>query len=190
MQTIIEDEEFVGIDFTLKAFGPITYENCVFKKCHFLGVDLSQFHFEESEFEQCDLSLAKLNATALRGISFKQCKMMGLHFEDCNDFRFSLSFQSCTLDNSTFYNMKLKGTAFVECRLRECDFSSADLSNSMFFGSDLGNAVFDQTNLSGCDFRETSNLTIDPEKNTIKKAKFHINGVFGLLTKYDIEIEN
>ena len=37
--------------------------------------------------------------------------------------------------------------------------------------------------------QETYIHSIDPETNRIKKAKFSISGVLGLLHKYDIEIE-
>jgi fluoroquinolone resistance protein len=43
--------------------------------------------------------------------------------------------------------------------------------------------------LEKADFRTAYNYSIDPEKNRIKKAKFSIFGVTGLLDKYDIEIE-
>jgi fluoroquinolone resistance protein len=39
------------------------------------------------------------------------------------------------------------------------------------------------------DFRTAINYSIDPENNRIKKAKFNFSEIFGLLDKYDIEIE-
>jgi hypothetical protein len=43
--------------------------------------------------------------------------------------------------------------------------------------------------LERTDFRTSYNYSIDPEINRISKAKFSINGVVGLLGKYNIEIE-
>jgi hypothetical protein len=43
--------------------------------------------------------------------------------------------------------------------------------------------------LEKADIRTSHNYTIDPEKNKVKKAKFSIHGIAGLLDKYDIEIE-
>jgi len=43
--------------------------------------------------------------------------------------------------------------------------------------------------LEKADFREATNYFIDPEKNRIKKAKFSLNGLPGLLIPYDIIIE-
>ena len=39
------------------------------------------------------------------------------------------------------------------------------------------------------DFRNSHNYTIDPETNSIKKAKFSLPDVIGLLSKYNIDIE-
>ena len=46
----------------------------------------------------------------------------------------------------------------------------------------------DRTNLSGADFSTAFNFDIDPEANTIKKAKFSSYGLQGLLTKYNLQI--
>lgn len=47
---------------------------------------------------------------------------------------------------------------------------------------------FDNTILEKVDLSSSSNYIIDPEKNRIKKAKFSLLGISGLLRKYDIEI--
>ena len=43
--------------------------------------------------------------------------------------------------------------------------------------------------LEGVDFRSSFNYSIDPSLNRIKKARFAISGLPGLLDKFDIEIE-
>jgi len=40
------------------------------------------------------------------------------------------------------------------------------------------------------DFRTSFNYSIDPEKNRIRKARFSLIGIAGLLNKYDIDIDN
>jgi uncharacterized protein YjbI with pentapeptide repeats len=69
------------------------------------------------------------------------------------------------------------------------DFSYADLSASNFDFCDLQGAIFDSTNLDRSDFRTAYNFTIDPENNRVKKARFSLNSVIGLLDKYDLIIE-
>ena len=45
-------------------------------------------------------------------------------------------------------------------------------------------------NLEKADFRTAAHYSINPENNKIKKAKFAMPWVLGLLDKYNIEIEN
>ena len=68
------------------------------------------------------------------------------------------------------------------------DFTEADLNNASFDNCDLIGAKFEKTNLEKADLSTSFNYSIDPELNRIKKAKFSIDGIAGLLDKYDIEI--
>jgi hypothetical protein len=54
----------------------------------------------------------------------------------------------------------------------------------------LEGAVFDNTVLEKADFSTAFNYALDPANNKIKKAKFTTSGLYGLLSKYDIEIRN
>jgi len=50
-------------------------------------------------------------------------------------------------------------------------------------------ATFDKATLEKADFRTAINYSIDPTNNRIKKAKFSLLGVVGLLDKFDISID-
>jgi len=115
--------------------------------------------------------------------------MLGLNFEKCNAFAFSIKIDNCQLNHSSFYKQKLQKTLFTKSKLLEVDFSECDLNSSVFDDCDLLNAIFDNTNLQNADFRNSHNFTIDPENNRIKGAKFTLQSVIGLLTKYNIKIE-
>ena len=69
------------------------------------------------------------------------------------------------------------------------DFMETDLTQAVFDHCNLRLAVFMNTNLSQADFLTSYDYVIDPEKNKIKKAIFSLEGVKGLLTKYDIRIK-
>jgi uncharacterized protein YjbI with pentapeptide repeats len=166
-----------------------TYELCVFSQCNLNNSDLSEYTFIECTFDQCDLSLADLSGTAFRDTEFRDSKMLGLHFEDCNPFLLSMRFHTCQLNLSTFIQVKLKKSAFKDCSLQEADFTEADMSGSVFAGCDLGGAVFERTILENCDLRTAYNYSIDPQENRLKKAKFSGQGLAGLLSKYDLDIE-
>ena len=73
--------------------------------------------------------------------------------------------------------------------MKEADFTETDLTGSVLDNCDLAKAVFDRTILTGADLRTSYNYSIDPDNNKIKKARFSVYGVSGLLGKYDIVIE-
>ncbi|HET6539095.1 MAG TPA: pentapeptide repeat-containing protein, partial [Chryseolinea sp.] len=89
---------------------------------------------------------------------------------------------------SSFYKTKIKRTFFKNSQLREADFTECDLTSCLFENCDLTRATFDNTIIEKADFLTSYNYSIDPEKNRLKKAKFSLHGVSGLLDKYDIEI--
>lgn len=183
------DEIFDKIDYRDDFLAKGEYENCRFRNCDFSNSDLSGIKFIDCEFSGCNLSLVKLTTTVFRDVTFADCKMVGLHFENCNNFGLSFRFEGCSLNHSSFYQTKIKKTIFKNCQLQETDFSGTDLSGCLFDNCDLLNATFDNTNLEKTDLRTSANYMIDPENNRIKKAKFSLTGLPGLLGKYDIDIE-
>lgn len=184
----IEDEKFERKQFNSEPLPALEYENCTFHYCDFTDCDLSGYKFMDCEFHGCNMSLVKCVKTALRNVKFNQCKMLGWRFDLCNDFGFSVRFEGCQLNHSSFHQLKIKKTVFIDTQLREVDFSSCDLSGSIFESCDLSDALFENTVLIQADFRTAIHYHIDPEMNQIKKARFSLSGVEGLLRKYQIEI--
>jgi len=184
------DKSFDKDNFTQTFLQKGEYENCVFNQCDFSNSDLSDIKFIDCEFKSCDLTLAKINKTAFRDVKFKECKMLGLRFDTCHDFGLAFSFDGCVLNHSCFAAMKIKKTILKNSQLQEADFTDSDLTAAVFDRCDLNGATFDNTVLEKTDLRTAFNYSIDPEINRIKKAKFSIAGVPGLLLKYDIEIDD
>jgi uncharacterized protein YjbI with pentapeptide repeats len=100
----------------------------------------------------------------------------------------AISFEGCMLELCSFNALKLNNTEFRKSKIFEADFTGTDLNNSLFHNCDLQRTVFKHTNLQGADLRSSFNYSMDPELNQIRKAKFSINGIAGLLGKYDIDI--
>jgi fluoroquinolone resistance protein len=165
------------------------FENCTFINCDFSDLDLSDFIFVDSNFTDCNFSLAKTANTAFRNIIFKDCKIIGLNFDQCNLFGLKLHFDGCILDDCLFFKLKLSGTIFKNSHLHRTDFSECDLRKTSFINCDLKNSVFDHTDLSGADLSTAFDFNIDPEKNKLTKAKFSISGLPGLLIKHKLDIE-
>jgi uncharacterized protein YjbI with pentapeptide repeats len=188
-RTYIQDKKFEKQDFTADQLPVADYENCVFLNCDLSNTDLSKRVFLECEFKACNVSTVKLSGTAFKNVKFIDCKLLGLRFENCDQFLFEVDFDTCFLNLSTFYKLKLKNTRFKNSNLSEVDFTETDLTNCLFDNCDLTGASFENTILEKADLRTSRNYLIDPELNKIKKAKFSIHGIAGLLAKYDIEIE-
>ena len=185
----ISDKSFDKDNFTQTYLQKGEYENCVFNQCDFSNSDLSEIKFIDCEFKSCDLSLAKIGKTSFRDVKFKECKMLGLRFDTCHDFGLAFSFEGCVLNHSCFAATKIKKTIFKSSQLQETDFTDSDLTGAVFDRCDLNRASFENTNLEKADLRTSFNYSLDPETNRIKRAKFSLTGICGLLDKYDIEID-
>jgi len=126
--------------------------------------------------------------TGWKEVFFKECKLIGIQFDKSDDFLLSISFIGCKLNFSSFYQLKLKNTRFESCKLEETDFSEANLEGAIFDNCNCSDVIFEKTILNKADFRTSYNYSFDPEKNSIKNAKFSKDNVIGLLNKYDIQI--
>src|SRR5690625_2191331 len=185
-ETYIEGQTFNRSDKLQKA----DYEDCVFNNIDFSNQNLSGFSFVDCVFKGCNLSLTKVVKTIFRDVIFINCKMLGLHFESCETFGLSFSFEDCQLNHASFYNTKIHKTVFQNSQLLETDFTEADLTEAVFDNCNLNAAVFNQTILEKADFLTAYNYTINPELNHLKKAKLSVQGLPGLLKTYDLQLED
>jgi len=187
---IIEDKTFTKVTAETIAGPKRTFENCKFINSDLSYADLSGMVFISCRFEGCNLSLVKLSDTALQDIQFKDCKLSGADFSKSRDFLFEVNFNNCILDNAIFYKKKNKGAKVTDCSMVETDFTEADLTDVQFINCNLNRAFFNRTTLKNADFRTSYNFIIDPDINNIKKARFSVHGLPGLLAKYDIRVES
>ena len=142
----------------------------------------------ECRFMDCDLTNANVTHTIFKECLFKGSKLVGLRFEDCNDFLMSLQFENCNLTLASFYRLPLKAIVFADCILVETDFTEADLTQATFNHCNMEHAIFRQTILDKADLCTSFNFNIDPAENQLKKAKFSKDNLLGLLKKYDIVV--
>ena len=143
----------------------------------------------DCEFADCNLSNLKLWNSSLKSVYFKNCKLLGIDFSKCEDFLFSVTFMDSNLDFTSFNEKKMPKTKFENCSLKETSFVRTNLTNVIFENCNLNNTIFNETVLIGADFTNAFNYKLDPEYNTIKKAKFSNAGIVGLLDKYNIIIK-
>lgn len=184
--TIFADETIEG----QSEISPGDYDNCTFVDCRLSGADLSNRLFSDCSFIDCDLTNAKLHEVALKSVAFEGCKLLGLHFDDCQNVLFKVSFTACNLELTTFREWKLKGTKFKECVLRETDFTGADLQEASFDDCDLDRAIFERTDLRKADFCSARNYRFSPEENRLRGTRFSTKGLSGLLVEYGIVVHD
>ena len=184
----IEEKAFERIVFSDTPLEVGDYEGCSFSSCDLSNADLTEFRFIDCSFTACNLSNAELTKASFQEVDFKDCKMLGLNFEKCLQLGMALSFDNCQLNHSTFYQVRLSRTRFINCAMQEVDFTQSDLNGAKFEQCDLSNAIFDNTLIEKADFTSAFNYTIDPENNYLRGAKFSLPSVTGLLNKYDIDI--
>ena len=182
------NKTFDKILYSDKTVNNREFDGCVFTNCDFSNSDFSYNIFSDCSFVDCNLSMMKVNGTSLKTVAFKECKLLGIPFNECDDFLFSVSFMDCTLDYSSFANKKMHKTDFINSSLKEVSFAGTDLTKSNFQKSNLEHVIFNATKLNEVDFTTASNFIIDPENNILRKAKFSVAGIPGLLDKYDIRI--
>lgn len=185
---LYEDQGFVNLTFIEMETKNREFENCSFKHCDFSNGVFLSCKFMDCVFTNCNLSMVKFPDCQMNNATFMDCKLLGLNFSQCLDFLFGVRFEGCLMDYCSFARKKSPKTQFKKCSMRHVDFFESDLSKSVFSDTDLTNAVFESTILKEVDFTTASNYSIDPERNTIKKAKFSLYGIEGLLQKYDIKI--
>lgn len=166
-----------------------TFEDCTFVKCDLSYADLSHITFINCVIDSCNLSLMKVAEAGFQNVEFKDCKITGVNFGDISNFSLEVSFTKCMMDYTVWHKKKMKGTVFNDCSFEEADFSETDMTNAIFEKCNLNRAIFHRTILKGADLRTAYNFNIDPENNTMNKAKFSIDALSRLLFKHNLIIE-
>jgi uncharacterized protein YjbI with pentapeptide repeats len=187
-QTTYDDHLFEKEIYIDKAVRGREFQSCTFRNCDFSNSTFTGNKFLDCTFDGCNLSMIKLDQSTLSDVVFKNCKVLGVNFSKCTDFLFSVAFDNCILDYSSFMGKKMVKTKFSKSILKEVTFSQAVLTGSTFSETDLTNAIFNRTDLSAVNFVTAFNYDIDPEINNLKKATFSSQGLEGLLTKHQIKV--
>ena len=189
MESLIHIQKtFEKVIYIDKRINNREFEDCVFKNCDLSNSNFAYNSFLDCEFINCNLSMTSLAGTSLKNVKFKNSKLLGIQFNECEDFLFEVAFEDCILDYAVFSNKKMPKTNFINCSLQDVTFIKTYLTQSVFDNCNLEGAIFNESQLAAADFRTAYNFKIDPEFNPMKKAKFSTQGLEGLLDKYDIKI--
>ena len=175
-------------DFSKKSLEGRTFTSCSFNSCDFSESILRNAKFCTCTFVNCNLSLPKLDACRFQDARFIECKIVGAEFFKCEKIFFSASFKKCLLHYCNFSDLNMKNTSFNGSHLKENHFTNTSLSGADFTDTDLSGTIFHNCDLCKADFSRAMRYDIDPQTNKIKKAKFSLPEVIGLLRGFDITI--
>lgn len=165
------------------------FENCNFYNCDFRDCTFKTITFIDCNFFDCNFQDTKINYVSLRGVFFNKCNFTNVNFAMTDQVIYEFHFTDCLLDYAKFYALKLKKMKFINCSMIAADFMSSDLTEVLFDNCNLRRAVFINTIANKADFSTSYDYSFDPEKNKIKKAVFSMEGLKGLLEKYDIVVK-
>lgn len=164
------------------------YYHCTFEHCDFTEILFQKTNFEECRFVACNLSLCKSNGTSWNKVSFEQCKLTGANFCHANKFTFSAKFSECLMQYVSFQGLNLQGFSYSKCQLTEADFSTCNLKKAVFDNCNLDRTIISHCNLEEADFSTAFNFIINPNDNRMKKAKFSLQNLPGLVAVFDVKI--
>ncbi|OIQ16891.1 MAG: hypothetical protein BM557_09065 [Flavobacterium sp. MedPE-SWcel] len=184
IDTEVSNKTFLEDEIMYRDFERCTFTNCDLSQCNYLGTS-----FIDCDFINCNFTEAKVNYVSLRGVQFTSCNFTEVNFSMCDPLLFRISFDDCILDYAKLYTLKLKGTIFNNCSLIATDFMKTDVTGAVFSNCNMHQAVLIDTIANKADFTSSYNFTIDPEQNKLKKAKFSVEGLKGLLTKHDLIVK-
>lgn len=155
------DHTFAGASAVNESVPGGEYERVRFERCTLTGTRFSGCHFDEVVFVHCELTTASFLNSTLRDVKFVNCRMMGVNWTTVRPLTFSVRFEQCRLDNSTFSGMKLKGLHMVDCGLAGVDFSGCDLTSARFPKCDMAGATIRQATLNLADLTGTRGCFFD-----------------------------
>ncbi len=185
----IHDQEFKEIIFEEKTIVYKEFENCVFRNCDFRKCNFQSVIFIDCTFFDCNFQDTKINYVSLRNVFFNKCNFTSVNFAMTDQVIYEFHFKNCLLDYAKFYALKLKKMQFINCSMIAVDFMASDLTEVLFDNCNLRRAVFIDTIANKTNFETSYDYSIDPEKNKLKKAIFSVDGLKGLLEKYDLVIK-
>ena len=161
------------------------FYKCEFENCTFIESNVSKCVFEDCIFVRCDLTMAKPQHTAYRGVVFRDCKLMGINWSECSP-GLDVAFEHCVLSFSSFVGLSLPKTRFIDCTAKEVSFIETDLKQADFRGTNLAGSRFFHVDLTKADLSEAVDYYVQPMENTITKARFSVQAAVALAESFGV----
>ena len=186
------EETFKSLDLQGLVLVGAEFEECTFIDCNFTSATFERCNFINCSFKGCQLSLISVPYTRLFGISFLECKLVGVDWSRAtwSEYHkdFEISFRQCILNDSSFFGLSLQGLVLDECKVQDVDFREGDFSHAVMTYSDFTHSLFMRTNLQSSNFTESTQYSINILENQVKGAKFSKYEAVYLLAILGIEL--
>lgn len=167
---LFEDETFEKLDLNRVDLSGKEFHRCTFRGCKLQESVWAASRLEDCAFVGCDLTRLRPGRLLLRGVEFKDSKLMGIDLTGLGAMP-SVGFTDCSMRYVAFVSLKLRATAFVRCAIVEANFVTTDLAKSTFADCDLSSTRFEGCDLQGVDFSTCRGLGFEPAKNRIKATR-------------------
>lgn len=168
-----------------------TYEGERFDGLVAHEADLRGCSFIDCVFEGCDLTMARMAGTSVRGTRFEACRLLGV---DVGAWRsdglgIEATFRDCDLDHLQAHGVDLRACVFEGGHARRSDWRRADLRKIVFEGIDLSGARFARCDLRGSDVRRASGVRIDVTDNRVAGLRVSMTDALRIAIDLGLDVD-
>jgi fluoroquinolone resistance protein len=163
-------------------------QRCTFRRCKLPASVWARSKLEECLFEHCDLTRMAPQELALREVTFKDSKLMGVDWTDLGPLP-NVAFEACDLRYASFVKLKLKATKFLRCTAREANFIDVDLTEADFTGTDLTDSTIRGCTLAKTNFSKATGVLFDPQHNRAKGARIALEAALAMARSAGMVVE-
>ncbi|MFB2754094.1 pentapeptide repeat-containing protein [Shewanella xiamenensis] len=185
-------QQFIALAESQSQWQDLEFEECEFQDCQFSDSTFRNCKFIDCRFVGCNLSLLKVPLSQFNGVSFEECKLVGIDWTRAAwprlSFAAPFSFRTCILNDCSFMGLKLDEMVLEGCKAQDVDFREGKFNRANFSYSDFRHSLFGRTELMEADFSEATDYDIDIFNNKIKGAKFSRDEAIRLLNGLDITL--
>jgi uncharacterized protein YjbI with pentapeptide repeats len=164
------DATFTGLSIETADLSGRDFQNCTFRRCKLPESRWTETRLEDCLFEDCDLTRMAPKKLALRGVRFKDTRLMGVDWSDISPLP-DVDFEGCDLRYGSFVKLKLRKTRFVRCTAGEVSFVEVDLSEADFQGTAMPGATLQRCVLTKANLTGAKGLLFDPRENQVRGAR-------------------
>jgi fluoroquinolone resistance protein len=164
-------------------------QRCTFRRCKLPASRWARSKLEDCLFEHCDLTRMVPLGLALRDVTFKDSKLMGVDWTDLGPLP-RVAFEACDLRYASFVKLKLRATGFLRCTARESNFIDVDLTEADFTGSDLTDSTIRGCTLARTNLARATGVLFDVQGNRVKGARIGLEAALAMARAAGMVVES